>query len=306
MKFFSLLIFLSTLSIDALGTDLALNWKPEPQFGGFYQAQIDGEFKKLGLDVKILEGGSGTPTVQMLANGKVDFAIVSAEEILQSNEHNPKNQVVGLFAAFQTNPQILMCRKENSFHSMSDIFKSEVTLAWQNGLTYAAFLKKKYAGSKVKFVPYLGGITPFLNDAHFCQQGFATSEPLAAEQQGHGADVFLVAKEGFNPYTTVLATRADVIQKNSKLAKDMTSAVRLGWTHYLQNPQKANEFMSSLNKGMSPDTFAKSAAAQKDLIASKLELGKMEASRWQTLIEQLKGLGVIKSDLKAQDQFLTY
>ena len=86
---------------------LALNWLPEPQFGGFYQALIDDEFKKQGLNVEILPGGSGTPTVQMLTKGVVDFAIVSAEEILISNDKNLKNTVVGIFAAFQKNPQMI-------------------------------------------------------------------------------------------------------------------------------------------------------------------------------------------------------
>ncbi|HEX5638061.1 MAG TPA: ABC transporter substrate-binding protein, partial [Gammaproteobacteria bacterium] len=38
---------------------LALNWKPEPQFGGFYAAQVSGYYEKNDLDVKIMEGGSG-------------------------------------------------------------------------------------------------------------------------------------------------------------------------------------------------------------------------------------------------------
>ncbi len=48
---------------------LALNWKPDPQFGGFYAAPYD----KHGLDVEILPGGAGTPTVQS------DWRLDSAE-----------------------------------------------------------------------------------------------------------------------------------------------------------------------------------------------------------------------------------
>ncbi len=88
-------------------TEIALNWKAEPQFGGFYQAEINKDFP-----LKMLEGGSGTPTIQMLTFGKVDYAVVSAEEILISNEKNPTNPVVAVFAVFQTNPQVLMTKKE--------------------------------------------------------------------------------------------------------------------------------------------------------------------------------------------------
>ena len=57
---------------------LALNWKPEPEFGGFYAAP----FKKHGVDVEILPGGAGTPTVQMVGAGSAEFGIVGADELV--------------------------------------------------------------------------------------------------------------------------------------------------------------------------------------------------------------------------------
>src|SRR5512135_1194737 len=61
---------------------LQLNWKPEPQFGGFYTAEQNGAYKRHGLAVEIVPGGVGTPTVQMVGAGKVDFAVVSADELV--------------------------------------------------------------------------------------------------------------------------------------------------------------------------------------------------------------------------------
>ena len=60
---------------------LQLNWKPEPQFGGFYAAK-EIATEKHNLDIDIVPGGVGTPTVQMVAAGKVPFAVVSADEIV--------------------------------------------------------------------------------------------------------------------------------------------------------------------------------------------------------------------------------
>jgi NitT/TauT family transport system substrate-binding protein len=308
-------VFLIFINSPLWALDLALNWKAEPQFGGFYQAQLDGEYVNRGLDLHLLEGGSGTPTVQMLANYKVDFAVMSAEEILTNNDKNPKNKVVALFAAFQMNPQIIMCRAENKFKNLSEVFNSDATVAWQSGLTYAAFLKKKYAAKSPHFVPYLGGISPYLAESHFCQQGFLTSEPLMAEAAGHPGQVFLIAEEGFNPYTTVLATHENTLKNNPKVVKDMVAAVRNGWNHYLRDPKAGNALMATLNRGMSPEMFQKSAMMQKKLIElptpslseknkGLLETGSMEEKRWQSLIDQLYDLGVIKNKLKAADQFV--
>jgi NitT/TauT family transport system substrate-binding protein len=40
---------------------LALDWVPEPEFGGFYAARDGGSFKKQGLEVEIRGGGAGVP-----------------------------------------------------------------------------------------------------------------------------------------------------------------------------------------------------------------------------------------------------
>jgi len=53
---------------------LTLDWKPEPEFGGFYAAQQNGTFAKHGLDVTIKSAGEGAPTWQLVATGKTQFA----------------------------------------------------------------------------------------------------------------------------------------------------------------------------------------------------------------------------------------
>src|SRR6476659_2540521 len=79
---------------------LQLNWKPEPQFGGFYAAKETIAFTRHGLDVEIVPGGVGTPTVQMVAAGKVAFAVVSADEVILSRANGA--DVVALLAVYQT------------------------------------------------------------------------------------------------------------------------------------------------------------------------------------------------------------
>lgn len=284
-----------------------LNWKAEPQFGGFYEAQRDGLFKKEKLDVQIIEGGSGTPTVQMLANGKTDFAVVSAEEIILLNSKNPKDKVLAIFASFQTNPQIIMSHKERGFKTLKDVFQSPGILALQSGLTYAQFLMKKYHPLKVKVVPYQGGVTHFLGDKSYSQQGFLTSEPLAAEKAGAKVTSFLVAEEGFNPYTTVVAVRESFYKKNQSDIEAFLKALRKGWEQYLLNPAPANEAMFQLNKSMDLETFRKGALAQASLVKDKkslnFKIGSMTKERWELLSVQLKNLGLIPKVLPSESLF---
>ena len=73
------LLIALTLCVLSVGTAaaadavrLALNWKAEPQFGGFYAAEVHGHYAKHGLSVEIIEGGSGTPTIQVVGCGRVE------------------------------------------------------------------------------------------------------------------------------------------------------------------------------------------------------------------------------------------
>lgn len=288
---------------------IQLNWKPEPQFGGFYAASLARSDQEQNLKFKLQAGGSGTPTVQMLRSGRADFAIVSADELILSNARNPKQQLVAVFASFQKNPQIIMCRSENRFSSLKEVFQSRVTLAWQEGLPYARFLKAQYPKTKVRSVPTGAGLAAFAKNSKMCQQGFITSEPFLATKLGVATNSFLIADEGFNPYTTVLAVRRDFLDKESDLVKRVVLATRAGWLSYLENPTATNAEMTRLNRAMDLRTMRESAEAQASLIRPSkkdLRVGEMEASRWRTLMGQMKETGLIKKDLDPNAQFSNF
>jgi NitT/TauT family transport system substrate-binding protein len=284
---------------------LALNWKPEPQFGGFYAAQLGGYYQDNALDVKIIEGGSGMPTIQMLAAGKVDYAIVSADEIVIAHARGATN-IVALFATFQISPQAIMTHAERNFKSIKEILHSDGVLLWQGGLPYSQYLKKEYAPIKAFTAPYLGGIGSFQNDTKVSQQCFISSEPLTALAAGLKIKTFLVANSGYNPYTTVLATTRDRWEQSPSEVKGMMAAVRSGWTDYLENPSDTNNAMQALNKAMSAQTFAQSAQAQQGLIRTKTttHVGEMTLKRWKTLGDQLLDLKIIQKPVSATDLFI--
>jgi len=293
-QFMSVAPALALLSCGKPGkTRLALNWKPDPQFGGFYAAP----YQSHGLDVELLPGGAGTPTVQMVGAGSAEFGIVSADELVVARAMG--NDVVGLFAVFQNCPQGIMVHASRHLASIGDVFK-EGTVALQRGLPYSRTLEGKFGFSKVKIVPSPGGdISAFLSDKKFAQQCFIMSEPLTAKHRGADVQVFPVADIGYNPYTTVLAISGENLRKNPETAKQMTAAVRQGWRAYLDDPRPTNARMHTLNPSMTDAMFAEVAQAQKPFIETEESraqgLGAMTQARWETLIAQLKDLGDIQT-----------
>jgi NitT/TauT family transport system substrate-binding protein len=275
---------------------LALNWKPDPEFGGFYAA----DYSKHGLDVELLPGGSGTPTVQMIGAGSAEFGILQADELLLARARG--NDVVALFATLQSSPIGIMAHASRKLETIGDVFKSG-TLAIESGLPYARLLKKKFGFDHVKVVPSPGGdLTAFLNDENFAQQCFVTTEPLQAKRKGVEVKVFPVSVIGYNPYTTVMATSGDLLRRNPDIAKNMVAAAREGWQAYLDNAVPTNQKMHALNQSMEVASFAEIAEAQKALVEAS-PIGTMTAERWDTLAAQLKEIGDIEKAPPASECF---
>ncbi len=276
---------------------LQLNWKAEPQFGGFYAAQVEGIYAQHGLSVKITEGGASAPTVDMIGAGTVPFAIVSGDEIVRARANG--NPIVALFAVYQTNPQGIMTRASRGFKTLADVFTHEGTLAMERGLPYSDFLEKKYGFAKLKIVPSaFGDLSLYRAEENYAMQCFVTSEPLAAKKTGIEPQTFLIADSGYNPYTTVLATSETYLNSNRQMVEKMVDAVRQGWQVYLADPTKTNQYMGKLNPTMDAQTFAQSAEAQKRLIQiAGADIGAMTLEHWQQLVRQLVELKVIEKPI---------
>jgi NitT/TauT family transport system substrate-binding protein len=293
---FALLLSSVAHAADPSPVRLALNWKPEPEFGGFYAAEQTGAYGRKGLKVEIIPGGAGQPVPQMVAAGKVEFGIVNADEVLIARARGA--DLVALFAVYQTYPQGIMVHAAKGFKKLEDVFKSDSTLAIEKGAAYASFLIKKYGSGKLKLVPYSGGVAGFLHDPNLAQQCFVTSEPVAAKKEKGDPQTFMIADSGYNPYTTVVVANGAYVKKNRALVDRMIAATREGWQTYLAQPSATNALMQKLNSSMDLAAFDEIAEIQKPLIETaetrKKGLGTMNVDRWRSLGQQLADLKVIE------------
>ena len=293
----------ASTSSSSPSVQLTLDWKPEPEFGGFYAAQQSGAFPKHSLDVKIQPAGEGADTWQLVATGRTEFATSSADQVLIARKQNA--DVIAIFAVYQTFPQGIMVHQSRGFGSIKDVFSHDgVLLAEDN--SWLHFLQKKFAPVQVKITGYGGGIAEFMAKKDYSQQCFVTSEPILARHQGGDPQTFLIADEGFNPYTTVVICKGELLKTHPDAVKAMVEACpppprlpsppqarpiyagrgarptttratvmkvkamveacREGWRDYLDHPDPVNAVMHGLNTDMDLQTFGEAAAAEKPLI----------------------------------------
>lgn len=278
---------------------LALNWKPEPEFGGLYEAKRQGLFEARGIDLEIT-GGPGAPVVQMVQAGQVELGIAAADEVVIARDRG--SDVVAVFATYQKSPQGIMAHAARGAATLGDLFASGGgTLAVEPGLPYVKWFEKHYDLSQWKIVPYSYSVAPFLLDPQMAQQVFVTAEPIAARRQGADPKAYLIAESGFDPYAAVVITSGAHLKQNGAHVAAFVAALRAGWRAYLDDPAPANAIMGELNKEMDAETFREGAEVQRPLIedefAKRNGIGAMSLDRWATLAKQLRELGLVDREV---------
>ena len=275
---------------------LQLNWRADAQHGGFYQAVVDGEYEAEGLDVKIVQGGPGSPVIPKLVMGRVDFAIANADQILQVREQEA--DIVGVMAPMQHSPRCIMVHQSTGITEFDQL--RDMTLGMNEGRTFAIFLKSNLQLDGVRIVPYGGLVAKFLLDEKFAQQGYVFSEPLVAKEQGGDPHSLMVSDLGFDPYSSCVAVQSKRIQDDPDLVKKFVAASRRGWMSYLQSPERANQEINRVNPDMDIGSLNNAAAILKELCLpdglTQESFGWMTQERWLELAKAMHDIKAIKLD----------
>ena len=268
---------------------LALDWFPEPEHGGFYAAQVAGDYAAAGLAVEILAGRPDAPVIAQVAAGRVAFGISDASAILAARAQQVP--IVAVFAAMQQNPRCILVHADGP-GSLAEL--RDTTLAMNVREPFSQFLQQKLGLPGVSVVPYAGNVAPFLADPNFAQQAYVFSEPIVVERQGVAARCLLVADLGFDPYAGVVITSERMITEQPERVRSFVAAVTTGWERYLRDPAPAHAEIHAQNPEMTLETLTRSAAALAPLVAvdGGGRPGTMNTARWLTLHQQLSELGV--------------
>lgn len=272
-----------------------LNWYAEAEHGGVYQAAADGTYEAAGLNVDIRPGGRATPIAAEVVLGRADFAITNADDVVLFRAAGA--DIVALMAAMQNHPRCILVREDAGVDGFDDL--RGMTLQRQEGRGFVEFLRKLGKLDGVREVPYHGSVTGLVGDAKVAIQGYSFAEPYLARGEGVEVKSLMLSELGWNPYSSVLVTRGDLIRERPELVRDFVAATKRGWQQYLTDPAAGNAAILAANQhGMTAEALEFGAA---ELIAlatpdpvSLDDLGLMTDQRWETLVAQMEEIELIK------------
>lgn len=302
MKLFKIFLFLLLLFVEqvsqaeTLKVSIGLNWYPEVEHGGYFAAEALGYYNEdPNLNIQLLSGGPNVPLVAQLASGKIDFAVMNADDVLLAREQGIP--LVSVAGGIDQSPLCLMVHEKSPIKNYDDL--QEVTLFLSPSGPFTHYLKKKYPLNKVTIVPYTGSVAPFLINKASVSQAYVFSEPLIAEDNGVLTRCLPAAGAGFNPYTSILVTTEKKIQTDPLIVKKIAVSSIKGWREYLRDPKPAHALIEKKNKLMTNAFLNRAYQKVKPLISSQGDelVARMDLKRWQELVSQLKMAGLITKNL---------
>ncbi|MDM9629811.1 ABC transporter substrate-binding protein [Rhizobium sp. S152] len=318
MAYTALLGFGSTVVATAPGYALdkvsyGTNWLAQAEHGGFYQAVADGTYAKHGLDVTIVQGGPNAANSALLISGKIDFYMGSSQGELTAVEQGIP--LVDVAAIFQKDPQVLIAHPDAGVEKFEDLAKLNTLFLGKDGyLTFFEWMKANYSGFKdEQYKPYNFNPGPFIADKSSAQQGYLTSEPYEIQKQtGWEPKVFLLADNGYTPYSTAITTTQTMIDSKSDVVQRFVDASIEGWYNYLYGDNtKANELIKKDNPEMTDGQIAYSIAKMKEygIVESGEALDKgigcMTDAHYKKFFDEMVGIKVLKADTDYTKAFTT-
>ncbi len=280
----------------------ATNWRAQPGHGGFYQALVDGTYKKYGLDVDIQQGGPQVNNRPMLPAGKIDF-LMSGNMLQLFDNAKQKVPTVAVAAIFQKDPQAIIAHPGQGFDKWSDLTKAKTVLLSKDGqFSFWQWMKPQgFKDEQLK--PYNYSLTQFLADKKAVQQGYGISEPISVEKQGGFKPVVhLLADHGWSTYSTLIETRQDLVKTKPEVVRKFVEASIIGWYNYLYGDNKAaNAEIKKINPDINDEYIEKTIELMRSLgiadsgDALKTGIGTMTDARMKDFYDKVVAAGIYKA-----------
>ena len=320
MKAIALLLVLALITTgcgkkDAVATSAApfritvqLDWVPEPEHGGFFQAQARGFFQEAGLEIELVPGGPNAFVLQKLATGQAKVGQAdSTNTILAAAQGLPVTQIG---AVFQNDPSVLMLHADNPITRFEEL--NGKTLMARPEWAFLPYLKKKY-GIDFQLIPFNFSVANFIANKDFIQQGYYIAEPYFITKGGANAPKYLYAWDaGFDAYAVLVANKTWASQHPEQVRAFLRAYIR-GWQDYLEgDPAPAHALMKQMNANNTDEfmMFSRQMIIDEKLVigrqnGSTAQIGRISRERFQTQINQLEELEILARGKVTVDQVMT-
>lgn len=255
---------------------VVLDWTPNTNHTGLFVAKDLGYYKDAGLNVDIIQPGSGSADA-MIASGAAQFGVSYQESITQGRTQNVP--LVSLAAVIQHNTSGFAAPVDRKIKSPKD-FEGKKYGGWGNPVEEAVMKSiMDLQGADVTKVTNINMgdadyFTAVKRDIDFAWIYYAWTG-IEAELRGQPLDMLYVKdySDKLDYYTPVIASSEKVISGDPEMVKAFMSATSKGYQYAIDHPEDAAKILLKA----APDLDEKLVVASQKWLSPRYQ---DDAPRW--------------------------
>jgi putative hydroxymethylpyrimidine transport system substrate-binding protein len=238
------------------GLTLMLDFFPNADHAGIYQAIADGEFRRAGLDVQVRVPGDPSAPLKLLAAGTTDLAISYEPELLLARDKGARLVAIG--ALVQRPLTSIIAPKTSKVRSPADLENHTVGTA---GIPYqSAYLKTivRRAGgdpARVKEINVGFGLVPAMlsKKVHATLGGFWNYEGIQLRRKHRDPTIIPVDRAGVPTYDElVIVARQDEVGPRAAALRRFLQALSRAHRAVRADPARAITALTKANPDLDP------------------------------------------------------
>jgi putative hydroxymethylpyrimidine transport system substrate-binding protein len=231
-----------------------LDWFPNADHVGIYQALADHDFIKAGLDVHVQVPSDPAAPLRLLAAGKIDAAISYEPEVLLARNQNLP--LVSIAAIVQKPLTSIVSIGSKHIKHVSDLRGKTVGdagIAYQHAYLTTILAHAGIAQSKVKEVNVGSNLLPAMlsGQVDATLGAYWNYEAIQLQQMGKHPNVIRMNQVGVPTYDElVVAVRASTLSQHPDEIRRFVQALARGYRAVRSDPAAAVQNLVSQNPGL--------------------------------------------------------
>lgn len=307
---FASMLFAACSSGDPEDIVITLDWFPNANHAGIYEAVDKGYFEDEGLNVSVRPPADPAAILSLVASGESDFAMYYQPDLLHAR--NAGVPVVAVAGVVQRPLNSMMALKSSGIDRPGLLAGKKVGtpgLPWNEAM--------------LKTMLEADGLT--LDDVELIDVGYALNQSLLAgtvdavigvywthelivlENEGYETNVMLPDDWGVPTYyELILVASEKTVADRPEIVEKFVKAFSRGYEQALDDPQGSIGTLLKTNPDAEIDEAVDRAGV--DLLVPLWEssgqpFGSLAPERWSSLTEWMKTQGLIDNSVVAEDAF---
>jgi NitT/TauT family transport system substrate-binding protein len=214
-------------------------WSPQAQFAGYYVAYDKGFYKKYGIDLKIIQGGSNHSPADFLARRKADFVSLWLSTAIQRRSHGVK--LINICQVMQRSALMLIAKKSSNIKAPQDLNGKKVGMWGADFQIQPRAFFKKY-NLRVTVIPQSFSVNLFLRGGVEVASAMWYNEYHTIINSGLNEDELtplFFYDYGLNFPEDGIYVLQDTYKKDPALSCAFVRASLEGWRYAFSHPEEA-------------------------------------------------------------------